>query len=186
MDSTANSNWMVQAQPWNGSASQIFGGGGDPSAVNLGTGASRLDKIRMGAGQMPDAQYPDGYLGNYQSKQAGKLKDRMGDRSYQRGVHKFVQMPPDEYRWPDDFNLESGLRNQAVTARPEGNVILCQRFSPTGDPVERYRQGGDVSNSEMSAIYRRYGINAVTGQATDTMDPARKAVIARMAPGLSW
>lgn len=184
----AGTNWSVNSQPWNGGNGQILGGGGDPTAFP--TGASRLDKIRMGDGQLPDAQYPAGYLGNYQSKHQRELGARLDDRSYQRGVHKFVKMTPDEYRWPRDFGPGTGLRRQAATATPAGNVILCQNQGPSGDAAERYRsymQGGDVPSSrDMAELYRRYGINVVTGQGTDSVDPARKAVIAKMAPGLSW
>jgi len=191
MDSNANANWAVQAQPWNGSAGKILGGGGDPAAVDLGTGAARLDKIRMGAGQLPDAQYPDGYLGNYRSKQEGKLQQRMNDRSYQRGVHKFVKMTPDEYRWPSDFNPDAGIVNQARTAQAMGDgTIQTRRFGSTGDVTERYRgymQGGPmVTDRDMADLYRKYGINGVTGQGTDSVDPARRAVVSKMAPGLSW
>jgi hypothetical protein len=182
----SNSNWLVNSQPWSGSGGNVVGGGGDPVAP--AGAASRLDRLRMGDGQLPDAQYPDGYLGSVNGRQQGKqddqLRTRLGDRAYQRGVHKDTKMSPDQYQWPVDFSPMSGLENQA-RGRRSGNVIMTPRFVSTGDPTERYNAGMEMSDAEMQAVYQRYGVNPRTAQATDTVDPARRAVMSHMLPPYS-
>ena len=72
-----------------------YGGGGVPVA------RSELDTSRMGVGRQPSAEYPDGYLGTIRSRcdDRGRssptsdtvldsMKNRVGQRSYQRGVHR--------------------------------------------------------------------------------------------------
>jgi hypothetical protein len=181
----SNNNWMVNAQPWNGGGGQnITGGGGNP--VNP---VQALDKARMGENQLPGAQYPDGYLGSVNGKQRGKQDDkvrsRLGDRAYQRGVHKDTKMAPDQYQWPVDFGPMSGLETQ-MNARRSGNVILVPRFVSTGDPVERYNSGMQLSDAQRQAVYQRYGVNAATGQSTDPVNPARRAVMEQALPPYRW
>jgi hypothetical protein len=180
----SNNNWMVAVQPWNGAGGQnVTGGGGDPVAP--AGAAGRLDRLRMGEGQMPDAQYPDGYLGTVQGRQQGKGQDqvrtRLGDRAYQRGVHKDTKMSPDQYQWPADFGPWSGIENES-TGHRSGNVIMVPRFTATGDPVQRYNSGMQISDADMQAVYQRYGINPRTAQGTDTVNPERAAVMAPMLP----
>jgi hypothetical protein len=145
----------------------------------------------MGVGQTPEAQWPDGYLGSVQNRYSGKkdidaqLVTRLSDRSYQRGVHKDVKMPANAYMWPSDFNPDSGLKNQARGKMSPEGTILVKRFSPPGNPVDKF-SAGIASEREMMALYSRYGVNAHTGQGTDSVDPARAQIIAGMLPQTSW
>ncbi len=71
-------------------------------------------------GSSPDTQYPDGYLGSpaTNTRRQDKVLNsvaRTNTRSYSRGVHKGERINPGDYIWPDEFNLMSGLENQAVT-----------------------------------------------------------------------
>ena len=72
-----------------------YGGGGVPIA------RSEIDESRMGIGRQPSAEYPDGYLGTIRSRRDDRgrssstsdtvldsMKNRVGQRSYQRGVHR--------------------------------------------------------------------------------------------------
>ena len=187
----ANNNWLVATGGLTagGTGANAYGAGGDPTAFP--TGASRLDKLRMGAGQLPDAQWPDGYLGTVQNRYSGKndpqsiLVKRLSDRSYQRGVHRGGKMDPSAYFWPSDFGPDSGLKNEARGKLGPDGTILVRRFSPPGNPVDKFT-AGVASEREMMQLYSRYGINAHTGQGTDSTDPARAQIIASMLPQTSW
>ena len=76
-----------------------------------------MDARRLGAGRTPEAEYPDGYLGTIQSRREDRLltdlKKRLGDRSYQRGVHKGERIDPSDYLWPAEFTPDRGLAMQA-------------------------------------------------------------------------
>src|SRR5206468_7107201 len=77
-----------------------------------------LDSARTPMGQrVPQAQYPDGYLGTIQSRREDrildKVKQRLNDRSYQRGVHKGERIDPSDYYWPDEVNPQVGLEYEA-------------------------------------------------------------------------
>lgn len=192
MPATAgNNNWSVNTGGLTGAGtgSSVYGGGGDPQAMQTG---SRLDRLRMGAGQLPDAQYPDGYLGSVQNRYSGKkdgnaalLANRLSDRSYQRGVHKATKMSPSDYLWPSDFGPDSGLKNQARGKLGPDGTILVPQYAPPGNPVDKF-SAGIASEREMMQLYSRYGINAHTGQGTDSVDPARAQIIAGMLPQTSW
>lgn len=87
------------------------GGGGQPLAH------SDLDAARIGAGRIPSAEYPDGYLGNVKSRREDRLLDslqnRLTQRSYQRGVHKGERIDQSDYLWPELLQPDRGLRNEA-------------------------------------------------------------------------
>lgn len=188
----ANNNWQVLTQGLSagGTGANAYGAGGDPTAFP--TGASRLDKLRMGAGQLPDAQWPDGYLGTVQNRYSGKkdpqaiLQTRLTDRSYQRGVHKDVKMPPSAYFWPSDFGPDSGLKFEARGEMTPDGTIMVPKYTLPGNPVDKVLNGQRVTAREMADVYRRYGINSRTGQATDSTDPARAAIMQSMLPPTSW
>lgn len=192
MPATAsNNNWSVNTGGLAAGnvGANVYGAGGDPMAP--AGGASRLDKLRMGANQLPDAQYPDGYLGTVQNRYSGKkdpqaiLQTRLNDRSYQRGVHKDVKMPSSAYLWPSDFDPQSGLRAEARGKLTPDGTIMVPKYTPPGNPVEKF-SAGVANEREMMALYSRYGINAHTGQGTDSVDPARAQVLAGMLPSTSW
>lgn len=76
---------------------------------------SELDGLRMGVGRTPQAEYPDGYLGNVKSRRGDRLldslKNRQNERAYQRGVHKGERIDPSDYFWPQALQPERGLVN---------------------------------------------------------------------------
>src|SRR3954470_11123771 len=79
---------------------------------------SALDATRSAApGFTPDAEYPDGYLGNIQSRREDRLlsavQSRLTNRSYQRGVHKGDKIGQEDYFWPPSLNMMSGIEAQA-------------------------------------------------------------------------
>lgn len=91
------------------------GGGGVPVARDS------LDEQRMGLPRTPQADYPDGYLGTIRSRRDDRLldslKSRIGQKQYQRGVHKGERIDVSQYLWPDALSPERGLANIARGVR---------------------------------------------------------------------
>lgn len=111
----------------------VYGGGGVPVA------RSELDFLRMGVGRAPQAEYPDGYLGTIRSRRDDRgrpsstsdnvldsLKARVGQRSYQRGVHKGERIDASEYYYPDGLDNMRGIKRQ-MKASKDGNVFRSKR-----------------------------------------------------------
>ena len=110
-----------------------YGGGGTPVA------RSELDFLRLGVGRAPQAEYPDGYLGTIRSRRDDRgrpsstsdkvlnsLKVRIGQRSYQRGVHKGERIDSAGYYYPEGLENTRGIARQMKSAR-DGNVYRSQR-----------------------------------------------------------
>lgn len=129
-----NQNWQsLGAGGLNGYNNQ--GGSGTPVA------RSELDSIRIGTGRTPEAEYPDGYLGSVNSRRGDRLldsiKQRVGQKSYQRGVHKGERIEPSAYFWSPEFGAEDGIRRQskAVVDVQDGVV---RYLTPRGAPDSAY------------------------------------------------
>jgi len=118
-----------------------YGGGGVPVA------RSELDYLRMGVGKEPGAEYPDGYLGTIRTRRddRGKpgsasermldsVKIRLGQKSYQRGVHRGERVDPASYFYPDDLRPERGLVRQSKAVL-DGNIWRIARNIPDFDMV---------------------------------------------------
>jgi len=128
---SANQNWQsIGGQGFSGYNNQ--GGYGGPAA------RGQLDAIRIGSGRVPQAEYPDGYLGTIRSRRDDRLldsiKSRVGQKQYQRGVHKGERIEPNAYFWSPEFNAEMGIRRQMRGSRQvamNGVVTnMVPRFSP--------------------------------------------------------
>jgi hypothetical protein len=103
-----NANWSaLGAGSFYGNSTAVGGGG------NLAR--DQLDAARMGVAKIPSAQYPDGYLGNINSRRGDRLLDalKQNNRSYTRGVHVGERIDATDYFWPAEFNPERGLKNEA-------------------------------------------------------------------------
>jgi len=110
-----------------------YGGGGVPVA------RSELDFLRLGVGRQPSAEYPDGYLGTIRSRRDDRgrssstsddvlnaLKVRVGQRSYQRGVHRGERVDVQDYYYPEGLEATRGIARQFRGVR-DGNVIRVAR-----------------------------------------------------------
>ena len=75
-----------------------------------------LDAMRIGTGRVPQAEYPDGYLGTIRSRRDDRLldsiKNRVNQKAYQRGVHKGERIEPNAYYWTPDFNEQTSIKRQ--------------------------------------------------------------------------
>lgn len=164
--------------PYNsGGPGSNYGGGG---SVNMVGYRDILDARRsMATGRIPQAEYPDGYLGNVNSRREDRLlqgvKSRLTQRSYQRGVHKGERIDPRDYYWTDQVNPEIGLEYE--------NRGL--KWTATGStPAEQLTHMGKVdfaTPQEMANMYRQYGLQVP--QPAKTIDPIRAERMARLLPG---
>ena len=79
----------------------------------------------------------DGYLGTIRSRRDDRLldsiKNRVNQKSYQRGVHKGERIEASMYFWPDAVNMDSGLQRQMKAALVNvngGMVFKVPRAAP--------------------------------------------------------
>lgn len=111
----------------------VYGGGGVPVA------RSELDFLRLGVGRVPSAEYPDGYLGTIRTRRddrgrpastsdqvLDKMKVRLGQRGYQRGVHRGERIDQQDYFYPDALGADRGIKRQ-LRAKPNGNTWVHPR-----------------------------------------------------------
>jgi hypothetical protein len=111
----------------------VYGGGGVPVA------RSELDFLRLGVGRAPQAEYPDGYLGTIRSRRDDRgrssstsdtvldaLKVRVGQRTYQRGVHRGERIDVQDYYYPEGLDPMRGIARQ-MKAVKKGNVYMSKR-----------------------------------------------------------
>lgn len=116
-----------------------YGGGGIPVA------RSELDFLRMGVGREPQAEYPDGYLGTIRTRRDDRgrpnsaseqvldsLKVRLGQKSYQRGVHRGERIDPQDYFYPSALQPDRGIKTQ-MRAAQVGNLLMAPRQAPQFD-----------------------------------------------------
>jgi hypothetical protein len=127
---TPQQNWQsLGGNGFNGYNNQ--GGQGTPVA------RGELDAIRIGTGRVPSAEYPDGYLGTIRSRRDDRLldsiKNRVGQKSYQRGVHKGERIEGSAYFWPQDLAFDRGLRRQARAKQVNINGVFVF-MAPKGAP----------------------------------------------------
>jgi hypothetical protein len=119
---------------------QSLGGGGFMGYNNQGgyggpVARGELDAIRIGTGRIPSAEYPDGYLGTIRSRRDDRLldsiKSRLGQKAYQRGVHKGERIEPSQYFWPSEFNDQSSLdRQMRAKYDPKSGMFKVPRNAP--------------------------------------------------------
>jgi hypothetical protein len=136
-----------------------------------------LDMTRsaVNPSRMPQAEYPDGYLGSVNSRRGDRLlkdvQSRLTQRSYQRGVHKGERIDPVDYRWRDGVSPTAGLEAQA----------RGERFTQAGTPEEQINHMGKnhlLPPAEYAKVVERVGLpNPDRG-----MTPMRQAAVARLRP----
>jgi hypothetical protein len=127
----------------------------------------RLDEVRSMWRRTPDAEYPDGYLGTITSRRGDRLldslKNRINERSYQRGVHKGTRIDPSDYFWPAEFNDRTGLEMEAKG----------RKFAPVGKqlPTHLVNAGKTMPINEQVAMV--------------SLDPKRVSQLRALRPGWS-
>ena len=108
-------------QNWQSLGGNGFYGYNNQGGQGIPVARGELDAIRIGTGRVPQAEYPDGYLGTIRSRRDDRLldsiKSRIGQKNYQRGVHNGERVEPSAYYWSQSFNPEMGIKRQGK-ARP--------------------------------------------------------------------
>lgn len=169
-----SNNWQTitpYGVPNTGSA--VVGGGGTPLAGYR----DALDALRSAAiPRTPNAEYPDGYLGNVVTRRSDRLlqnvQSRLTQRNYQRGVHKGEKIDQSDYFWPDEFNPETGLQYEA-----QG---LKWTVGADGEPpINHMGKNHLVSAQEMYEIEKKVNTSPMA-----PIDPRRAAAFQRLLP--SW
>jgi hypothetical protein len=128
-------NSFAPSQNWQSLGGNGFYGYNNQGGQGTPVARGELDAIRIGTGRVPSAEYPDGYLGTIRSRRDDRLLDslktRVGQKSYQRGVHKGERIEPNAYYWSPEFSAESGLQRQ-MTAKYDkvAKVYRVPRSAP--------------------------------------------------------
>lgn len=184
------SQWWVDSQPGPSvPGGTTYGGGGRTSGT---AGAiqyrSPLDARRAAAGQLPQAEYPDGYLGTIIDRQQDKLlaavQEKLTDRSYQRGVHKGAKIEASDYFWDTSVVDPMGRIRAESRAIQTEYTMEVRRYAPTGNPVERLAHMGKtagLSTPEQMGIAKQYGVSVAKNPVV-IQDPGRKERMQKMLP----
>lgn len=184
-----STNWWVPSEGTNQPGSHTYGGGGfNAGAIQY---RSPLDAKRAAQGQLPYAQYPDGYLGSLsqdrrQDKLFDAVQDQLNKKSYQRGVHKGEKIDRTDYFWPQDYDPMRRIKAEArFTNTVNGPYTMdVKRFAPVGNPVERLAHMGKLGglkSPEDESIYKSYGVSMAKNPVVP-QDPDRAARLQKMLP----
>lgn len=192
----AGSGWWVPDQPVNNFPGGTTYGGGGHNFVQKTSGAvqyrSSLDAQRAAKSTLPQAEYPDGYLGTivdrHEDKLLSSVQERLTERSYQRGVHKGEKIARTDYLW-DTSQVDPMGRikdeARAPRTRVEGtSMVRVPRYAPSGNPVERLAHMGKtagLSAPEQMDIYKRYGVSMAKNPVV-VQDPGAKERMSKMLP----
>lgn len=137
-------NWAYSSQSGQPGQPTVFGGG-----VQALTFRDTLDARRsMQGARIPSADYPDGYLGTIQSRREDRLlnslKNRLNQRSYQRGVHKGERVDPADYLWPPELDPTSAgiARQSQVVINPVDDTLNVPRAAPLMTVGEQLQVNG--------------------------------------------
>lgn len=184
------SNWWVNSQP--GPAmpgGTTYGGGGRTSGT---AGAiqyrSPLDAARAHEGKLPQAEYPDGYLGTivdrHEDKLMNAIQEKLTERSYQRGVHKGAKIDGSDYFWDTSVVDPMGRIKVESRAIKTGSTLQVRRYAPTGNPVERLAHMGKtagLSAPEQQRVYKQFGVSIAKNPVV-IQDPGRIERLQKMLP----
>lgn len=157
--------------------STTVGGGGSPAGQALSGYRSILDARRSAAapGRTPQAEYPDGYLGNVNSRREdrllGHIQSRLTQRSYQRGVHKGERVDPQDYYWNDVVNPQAGLQAEAR------GLKWTQVGSTPVDQINHLGKNHLLTPQQYDRVAGSVGL-----QAPQEIDPIRSERMARLLP----
>jgi len=121
-------------QNWQSLGGNGFIGYNNQGGQGVPVARGELDAIRIGTGRVPSAEYPDGYLGTIRSRRDDRLldsiKSRVGQKSYQRGVHKGERIEPSMYFWPSSFNDQMGIKRESrAKYDPESGTYKVPRYT---------------------------------------------------------
>jgi len=141
------------SQNWQSLGGNGFMGYNNQGGQGLPVARGELDAIRIGTGRVPTAEYPDGYLGTIRSRRDDRLldsiKNRVGQKSYQRGVHKGERIEASAYFWDREFNDQMGIKRQS-RAKLVNNHGALMYMTPKGAPDIRLTPAPHLVNDGKS------------------------------------
>lgn len=161
----------------------VSGGGGTPLAGYRDVADARRSAATP---RTPNAEYPDGYLGNVNSRREDRLlkavQSRLTERSYQRGVHKGEKIDRSDYFWPSEFNDQTGLEYQAqAVIDPVDNTMKTPKWTAQGSlPVEQINHMGKnhlIPPEQMGKVAANYNVQEIR-----QADPARIQALKSLLP----
>jgi hypothetical protein len=164
-------NPMGVPQP--GTPVQSGGGGSENPLAGY---RDMLDARRSGAKPFtPNAEYPDGYLGQVNSRREDRLlqavSSRLTQRNYQRGVHKGDKIGGKDYFWPPEFGPMSGLEAQA----------RGEKWGPVGstaaEQINHMGKNHMLTPSQMGEVAAQHNVKEIL-----PVDPVRQQKMSAMLP----
>lgn len=184
----SNNQWQYLAPMGVGQPGTVNQAGGGGQSSTLSGYRSIQDARRAAAipGRTPQAEYPDGYLGNVNSRRGDKLlghiQSRLTQRSYQRGVHKGDRIDPQDYFWNDQVNPQAGIEAEAqVISTGPGQPIRTRKWTQLGStPVDQINHMGKnhmLAPQDFDKVADSVGL-----QSPQELDPIRSAKLARLLP----
>lgn len=160
---------------------QSLGGNGLQGYNNMGgqgtpVARSDLDAIRIGTGRVPSAEYPDGYLGTLRSRRDDRLldsiKNRLGQKSYQRGVHKGERIEPSAYFWSPEFNADMGIKRQSKAKQVNVNGVMVFQVPRAGQDLRLIPAPHLVNDGKANTTGSATTINVQRANALAYLKPA--------------
>ena len=160
---------------------QALGGNGLQGYNNMGgqgmpVARSDLDAIRIGTGRVPSAEYPDGYLGTLRSRRDDRLldsiKNRLGQKSYQRGVHKGERIEPSMYYWSPEFNADMGIARQSKAKQVNVNGVMVFQVPRAGQDLRLIPAPHLVNDGKANTTGNATTINVQRATALSYLKPA--------------
>jgi hypothetical protein len=140
-------------QNWQSLGANGLMGYNNQGGQGLPVARGELDAIRIGTGRVPTAEYPDGYLGTIRSRRDDRLldsiKNRVGQKSYQRGVHKGERIEASAYFWDREFNDQMGIKRQSRAKLVNNNGAMMY-MTPKGAPDIRLTPAPHLVNDGKS------------------------------------
>ena len=152
----------------------VHGGGGGKTLAGY---RDILDARRSAATpRTPNAEYPDGYLGNVNSRREDRLlqavQSRLTARNYQRGVHKGEKIDNSDYFWTPEFNNLSGIQ-----AQMRGGPRWTQVGSTAAEQINHMGKNHLIPPEQLGQVARGYGVKEVL-----PVDPLRQREMTRLLP----
>lgn len=133
----------------------------------------RMEAARLAWRKTPEAEHPSGYLSTATTtRRADRISNAIwrNQKAYNRGTHKGTRIDMSDYLWPDEFNLHSGVMNQAQTGLRYSSPAFGE------EPVQLTNEGRPGPRDEAGMMGRpNTGVPVVP-------DPQRAAQLGRLRP----
>ena len=113
----------------------------------------QMEGRRLRTAMDPSAEYPLGYtdtvgVTSRRDRLNTPPRSELNSGSFQRGVHAYTKVPTENYLWPIEFHLMSGIENQTTGRRFVSPVLRMfeQRLVNDGKP------GPSITTDEVDPV----------------------------------